>query len=185
MYDVTARQDGSHGNRIQLAVTGYPAADQTAAYPRTARDLRFVPSSAIHGKGRPGALSHLISQLLEANVSILRDDTRYRDLSRTFCDPAWRANHARLPFTVLQELLNLTPNMHILLDRVDRVRGDAYAFMHSLVSLIKGCKGRIKILLVASSNGYDRVGGKISEELQESVEDDLGSERFWSLERNQ
>ena len=138
---------------------------------------RDVPAHAV--------LSNLIYQLLEANVSILRDDTRYQDLRRTFCDPAWRTNHARLPFTVLQELLNLSPNVHILLDRVDRVQGDAYALMDSLVSLIKDCKSRIKIFLVASSNGYDRVGGKFSEELQESVEDDLGSERFWSLERNQ
>ncbi len=130
-------------------------------------------------------LSNLVSQLLDANVSILRDDTRYQDLSRAFCDPAWRTNNARLPFTVLQELLNLSPNMHILLDRVDRIQGDSYAFMNSLVSLIKDCKSKIRIFLVASSNGYDRVGGKFSEELQESVEDDLGPERFWSLERNQ
>ena len=130
-------------------------------------------------------LSNLVSQLLDANVSILRDDTRYQDLSRAFCDPAWRTNNAMLPVTVLQELLNLSPNMHILLDRVDRIQGDPYAFMNSLVSLIKDCKSKIKIFLVASSNGYDRVGGKFSEVLQESVEDDLGSERFWSLERNQ
>ena len=130
-------------------------------------------------------LSSLISQLLEANASILRDDTRYQKLSRTFCDPAWRAHQPKMPFAVLQELLNLSPEMYILLDRVDRIRGEAYGFMYSLVSLIKDCKSRIKILLIASSNGYDRVGGKYSEELQESVEEDLGSERFWSLEMNQ
>ena len=57
--------------------------------------------------------------------------------------------------------------------------------MNSLVSLIKDYKSRIKILLTASSNKYNRVRGKYSEELQESVEEDLGSERFWSLEMNQ
>ena len=75
--------------------------------------------------------------------------------------------------------------MYILLDRVDRIGGDAYDFMNSLVSLLRDCRGRIKILLVASSNGYDRVGGKFPQELQDSIEDDLGSDRFWSLERNQ
>ena len=130
-------------------------------------------------------LSSLISQLLEANASILRDDIRYQKLSRTFCDPAWRAHLPKMPFAVLQELLNLSPDMYILLDRVDRIRGEAYGFMNSMVSLIKDCKSRIKILLIASSNGYDRVGGKYPEELQESVEEDLGSERFWSLEMNQ
>ena len=130
-------------------------------------------------------LSSLISQLLEANTSILRDDTRYQKLSLTFSDSTWRTHQPELPFAVLQELLDLSPDMYILLDRVDRIRGEAYCFMNSLVSLTKDCKSRIKILLTASSNGYDRVGGKYSEELQESVEDDLGSERFWSLEMNQ
>lgn len=90
-----------------------------------------------------------------------------------------------MPFAILQELLDLSSDMYILLDRVDRIAGDAYVFMNSLVSLLRGCKGRIKILLVASSNGYDCVGGKFPQELQESIEDDLGSDRFWSLERNQ
>ena len=130
-------------------------------------------------------LSSLISQLLETNASILRDDTRYQKLSRCFSDPAWRSHQPKMPFAVLQELLNLCPDMYILLDRVDRIREEAYGFMDSLVSLVKGCKGRIKILLTASSNGYDRVGGRYSEEVQESVEDDLGSERFWNLEMNQ
>ena len=130
-------------------------------------------------------LSSLISQLLEANTSILRDDTRYQKLSRSFSDPAWRTHQPKMPFAVLQELLNLSPDMYILLDRVDRIRGEAHGFMNSLVSLIRDCKSRVKILLVASSNGYDRMGGKYSEELQESVEDDLGSDRFWSLEMNQ
>ena len=130
-------------------------------------------------------LSSLISQLLEANASILRDDTRYQTLTRTFSDPAWRNHQPKMPFAVLQELLNLSPDTYILLDRVDRIRGEAHGFMNSLVSLIRDCKSKVKILLIASSNGYDRVGGKYSKELQESVEDDLGSERFWSLEMNQ
>ena len=130
-------------------------------------------------------LSSLISQLLEANASILRDDIQYQELSRIFSDPAWRTHQPKIPFAILQELLLFFPDIYILLDRVDRIRGEAYGFMNSLVSLIKDCKSRVKILLIASTNGYDRVGGKYSEELQESVEDDLGSERFWSLEMNQ
>ena len=130
-------------------------------------------------------LSSLISQLLEENTSILRDDTRYQKLTRSFSDPAWRAHQPKMPFTVLQELLNLSPDTYILLDRVDRIRGEAHAFMNSLVSLIRNCKSKVRIFVVASSNGYDRVGGKYSEELQESIEDELGSDRFWSLEMNQ
>ena len=130
-------------------------------------------------------LSILISQLLETNASILRNDTRYHNYSRAFSDPAWLTKQAKMPFAILQELLDLSSDMYILLDRVDRIGGDAYDFMNSLVSLLRDCRGRIKILLVASSNGYDRVGGKFPQELQDSIEDDLGSDRFWSLERNQ
>ena len=57
--------------------------------------------------------------------------------------------------------------------------------MNPLVSLTKDSKAKVKIFIVSSSNGYDRVGGKFSEELQERVEEDLGSDRVWSLEANQ
>ena len=134
-------------------------------------------------------LSSLIAQLLDAvldaRVRILRDETGYQELKRKFSDPSWRATSPEVPFAVLHELLDLFPAVHILLDRVDRIRGDVYQFMNSLVSLIKTSKSRVKIFLVSSSNGFDRVGGKIPEELQESIEDDLGSDRFWTLEWNQ
>lgn len=132
-------------------------------------------------------LSSFISQLLEAKPSILRDEARYQHLAQRISDPAWRDTQAEVPFDVLLELLDLFSgtDVHTLLDRVDRIRGDAHGFMNSLVALIKDCKCVIKVFLVSSSNRYDRAGGKISAELQESVEDDLGSDRFWSLEWNQ
>lgn len=134
-------------------------------------------------------LSSLISQLLDATldarIRILRDETRYQELKRKFSDPTWRATSPEVPFAVLQELLDLFPDVHILLDRVDRIRGDAYRFMDSLVSLIKTSKSRVKFFLVSSSNGFDRAGGKFPQELQESIEEDLGSDRFWNLGWNQ
>lgn len=130
-------------------------------------------------------LSNLISQLLDAKVSILRDEVRYQELRRRVTDPAWRAAQPTMPFAVLRELLDMFPEVDILLDRVDRIKGDGHGFMNSLVTLIRKCKSRIKIFLVSSSNGYDRVGGQLSAEFQESIENDLGSDRFWSLEWNQ
>ena len=130
-------------------------------------------------------LSSLISQLLGAKASILRDDSRYYELSIEFSNPAWRNHQSGIPFAVLHEILCLFPDVDIVLDRADRIRGDANKFINSLVSLIQGSKTRIKVIIVSSSSGYDRVGGKFSEELQERLEEDLGSERFWSLEANQ
>ena len=130
--------------------------------------------------------SSLISQLLDAKPSILRDEGHYQEFSRKFSDPAWRAPQSKMPFTVLHELLDLSAEeVHIVLDRVDRIRGDAHIFMNSLVMLIKDCKSKIKIFLVSSSNGYDNFGGKMSAEVQDSVEEELGPEGFWSLEWNQ
>lgn len=130
-------------------------------------------------------LSNLITQLLDAKASILRDEARYQDLHRKITDPAWRGAQPTMPFAVLQELLDMFPEVNIFLDRVDRIKGDGHGFMNSLVTLIRECKSRINIFLVSSSNGYDRVGGQVSAELQESIENDLGSDRFWSLEWNQ
>ena len=130
-------------------------------------------------------LSGLILQLLDAKTSILRDEVRYQTLSHSFSDEAWRAARSELPFAVLLELLNLFPEVHIMLDRVDRIKGSSYSFLNSLATLIKECQNKTKIFLVSSSNGYGRIGGKMSADIQEGVEDDLGSERFWSLEWNQ
>lgn len=91
-----------------------------------------------------------------------------------------------MPIAVLHELLDLSlEDVHIVLDRVDQIKGDAHDFMNSLAMLIKDCKRKIKIFLVSSSNGYDSFGGKMSAEVQESVEEGLGSEAFRSLELNQ
>ena len=92
-----------------------------------------------------------------------------------------------MPFAVLCELLDSfsDEDVHIILDRVDRIKGDAHGFMTSLAELIENSRSKIKLFLVSSSNGSDRIGGKMSAELQESIEDDLGSDRFWSLEWNQ
>ena len=182
-----------HG-RTAVTKTGYswlsPAIFELIAQRRAQKQLvifglcqdqpfmeKDVPAHAV--------LSSLISQLLGAKASILRDDSRYHELSRNFSDPAWRIHQSGMPFAVLHEILCLFPDVDIVLDRADRIRGDADNFMNSLVSLIQGSKTRIKVFIVSSSNGYDRVGGKFSEELQERLEEDLGSERFWSLEANQ
>lgn len=132
-------------------------------------------------------LSGLISQLLAAKASVLRDEARYQDLNRKLSDPSWHTTQAKMPFAVLRELLDLFPDedVHIVLDRVDRIMGDTHGFMNSLVALVEKSKSKVKLFLVSSSNGSDRIGGKMSAELQESIEDDLGSDRFWSLEWNQ
>ena len=62
-------------------------------------------------------ISSLICQLLEANTSIL-DQSRYQELSRKF---------------VMGDLLNIFPEVYILLDRVDRIKGDADLFMDPLL----------------------------------------------------
>ena len=135
-------------------------------------------------------LSGLVAQLLDAKASILRDQSRYDALSRAFSDPAWRANRPEISFAILRELLdscpNLYPSVYLIVDRVDRIRGDGQFFMSSLVTLIKESKIRLKIFLISSSNGYDRFGGKLSESIQEvGEEDQLGPNRFWNLEWNQ
>ena len=135
-------------------------------------------------------LSGLVAQLLDAKASILRDQQRYEELSRALSDPAWCANRPGLPFAVLRKVLDtspiLYPNVYLIVDRVDRIKGVGQFFMSPLVTLIKESKSRLKVFLISSSNGYDRFGGKLSQSIQDVGEDDqLGSDRFWSLEWNQ
>ena len=135
-------------------------------------------------------LSGLVAQLLDAKASILRDQQRYEELSRALSDPAWCANRPEVPFAVLRKVLDscptLYPNVYLIVDRVDRIKGVTQFFMSPLVSLIKESKTRLKVFLISSSNGYNRFGGKLSDSIEDVGEDDqLGSDRFWNLEWNQ
>ena len=130
-------------------------------------------------------ISSIIYQLLEANVSLLRNQSRYQAFSKKISDPAWCATAPTLPFAVLGELLSENSNACILLDRIDRIKGDPDRFMESLVRLVKDSRCSIKILLVASSNGYEIPEGKMRPDLLESIEYELGGQRFVSLLLNQ
>lgn len=183
-----------HG-RTALTKTDYswlsPAIFQLIAQCRAQKRLvifHLCQDQAFMEKNIPAhaLLSSLISQLLDARISILRDEGRYQEFSQRFSDPDWRAPQSKMPFAVLHELLDLSrEDVHIVLDRVDRIKGDAHGFMNSLATLIKDCKSKIRIFLVSSSNGYENFGGKMSAEVQDSMEEELGSEGFWSLEWNQ
>lgn len=130
-------------------------------------------------------VSSLVYQLLEARPSVVRDQPRYQDLSRKFSDPTWHANQPRIPFAVLGELLDSFPEVYILLDRIDRIKGDADRFLDPLAKLVKESRCRLKVFLVASSNGQTDPQGKMKLDLLESVEEELGPSRFSSLLMNQ
>lgn len=90
-----------------------------------------------------------------------------------------------MPFEVLGELLDSFPEVYILLDRVDRIKGDADRFLDPMVNLVKKSKCLTKIFLVASSNYHAHPDGKMTPEVLMSIEEGLGSDRFSSLNLNQ
>lgn len=130
-------------------------------------------------------ISSLIYQLLDSQASMLRDEAHYQKLSRMLSDPGWRTIRPQIAFDVLAGLLGLFPKVYVLLDRVDRIKGDADYLMDMLTDLIKAAKGTTKIFLVASSNGDRLPGRKMTEDLIESVEQDLGPKRFVELRIDQ
>lgn len=91
-----------------------------------------------------------------------------------------------MPFAVLQELIDLFPNVDPTLNFPGRIKGDIHSFKDSAVVTDQGIQKeeRIKIFLISSSNDSDRIRGKTSAELQESTKDNQGSDLFWSLIRN-
>ena len=130
-------------------------------------------------------LSSLVYQVLDARSAILRDQQRFKELRGKFSDRSWRANSAKAAFTVFSELLESFPKVYILLDRVDRIKGDPDSFMDPLVNLVKWSKSLIKVLIMASSNHQSHPEGKLSPDLLESIDEQLGAERFSMLTLNQ
>ena len=102
-----------HG-RTAVTKTGYswlsPATFELIAQRRAQRQLvifGLCQNQPFREKDVPAhaVLSSLISQLLGAKASILRDDSRYHELSRKFSDPDRRKHQSEIPFAVLREIL--------------------------------------------------------------------------------
>ncbi|KAI4142990.1 MAG: hypothetical protein L6R39_004752 [Caloplaca ligustica] len=129
--------------------------------------------------------SSLIYQFLEANPSVLHETSMYQELCSKFSDAEQNASPAQTALDVLKKLLDMLPETYLLLDRVDRIKGKASSFMGLLVKLIRESRGKTKILLVASSNLQVHPEGKMTVDLLESVEEDLGPERFLRLRLDQ
>ncbi|KAL8948420.1 MAG: hypothetical protein Q9222_005398 [Ikaeria aurantiellina] len=130
-------------------------------------------------------ISSLIYQLVEAKASILRDERRHQELGRKIIDRGWTASNAGKAFEVLGELLAEFGSVHILVDRIDRIKGDADAFFEPWINLIKDAKGRIQIFFTASSNNFSDPQGKMTEDIIDNVQADLGSARFFALRLDQ
>lgn len=127
-------------------------------------------------------LSSLIYQLLEAKASILQDRPRFEELKQKFSDPKWRANTATLPFAILKELLTMFEEVYIMLDRIDRIKGDADRFINPLVRMVAESKCKLKVLLVASSNPHNLSGEKLTRDV---VKEELGPKHFSTMTLDQ
>ena len=130
-------------------------------------------------------VSSLVYQVLDAQSSVLRDQQRFEELKRKLSDRSWSASSATAAFAVLSELLESFSKVYILLDRVDRVKGDPDKFLEPLVNLVKWSKCTIKVFLTASSNQQSLPEGKLTPDLLESIDEQLGSQGFSMLTMNQ
>ena len=130
-------------------------------------------------------LSSLIFQILEARTAMLQDSSQYQELLSKTSGPAWQASSAQTAFEVLHNLLSSFPEVYLFLDRIDRIKGNARRFLESLGELVKNSKTVLKVLLVASSNRQGHPEGKMTKHVLESLEEDLGSQRFLQLRLDQ
>ena len=130
-------------------------------------------------------LSSLIFQILKAQTVVLQDPSHYQELMSKVSDPAWQASSAQSAFEVLHQLLSSLPEIYIFLDRIDRIKGNASRFLESLGESIKNSKNVLKVFLVASSNRQGHPEGKMTQHVLESLEEDLGSHRFFRLRLDQ
>ncbi|KAH0548582.1 hypothetical protein GP486_007874 [Trichoglossum hirsutum] len=119
-------------------------------------------------------LSAIIYQLLRAKPERLRDQCWYADIDATIDKPAWRQQRHILPFEVLAALLNDFQSAYILLDRVDQVK-DISTFMEGLLKIVKTSSCRVKMLIVAPSDG------RLKPEFVRSLQDDIEEKKFVSV----
>ena len=126
-------------------------------------------------------LSHLVYQVLSQNPSLIRDQDEFKNIYTKVNNPA--RNFKELQ-AILKALLRKLPEPYILLDRVDRIKGQAYDWMKTFADIVKESKNRIKILMVASWNAGIIPGGKFGGSFFEGLEDDLGS-KFLDLSLDQ
>ena len=130
-------------------------------------------------------LSSLIFQILQTQTAVLRDGSQYQELFSKVSNPAWQASSAQSAFEVLRQLLSSLPEVYLLLDRIDRIKGSASRFLESLGELVKKSENVLKVLLVASSNRQGHPEGKMTKNLLESLEEDLGPRTFLRLRLDQ
>lgn len=122
-------------------------------------------------------LSSVMYQLLEAKASILHYRPNFEDLKQKFSDPKWRGNTTSL-FATLEKLLAMFEEVYIMLDRVDRIRGDADRFMEPFVKLIANSKCKLKIVLLASLNPHKLRGGTLIQDIVDNAREELGPDQF-------
>ncbi|KAL8834561.1 MAG: hypothetical protein Q9170_003689 [Blastenia crenularia] len=130
-------------------------------------------------------LSSIIYQVLAARPSMLLDVSLYQELMSQSSDPNWHSISPEIILDSLIKLLDFFPEVYLLIDRVDRIKGSAQSFTQPLVRIVDHCKGRVKIFLVASSNRQGYPEGKMTPEVLESLEEDLGPRRFFRLRLDQ
>lgn len=75
--------------------------------------------------------------------------------------------------------------VYIMLDRIDRIKGDADRFINPLVRMVAESKCKLKVLLVASSNPHNLSGEKLTRDVVENVKEELGPKHFSTMTLDQ
>ena len=165
---------------IPYLIDHYRSMEQMVAF-HLCQDQTFMePDTPAHA-----VMSNIIYQLIAAKPTILRNQSRYQEIYESVSDPGWRVSRPKMAFALLAELLSEYTGMFILLDRIDRIKGDLDQFMDSLAKLVKESKCKVKILVVASSTGYELPEGKLGPDVLEGLQYQLGPDRFSSILLNQ
>ena len=101
-------------------------------------------------------IKSLIFQLLRNDVgmSLLQDNSHYEHVERSIdsvntIDVERSTEIVRTYFAILKDLISIVKIQQalIVLDRLDVVQGDIEAFVSSLVELVSGCHGKVKVML--------------------------------------
>lgn len=131
----------------------------------------------------PFVLRDIAYQLIDQEGEQLCKPSYYDSISKKVTQAAAKPSDLDTHFALLQQAVASLPSVLIMIDRIDRIRGDTLRWLEGLMRILKGARTRVHVLLIASSNGEDEPGGKLEPLVFARLEERLGHS-FRALEDN-
>lgn len=126
-------------------------------------------------------LRDLAFQFIKQGSSKLSQPSVYKQVFESVEAVATATRDPEKACSLLAQTVELFDSVFILIDRSDRIAGNARDWLEHLARLLKSSKAKIHVVLIASANGNDEPGGKVGKCVIEAWEGFL-DQNFYHLQ---